>query len=59
MMWPEADGSPMRLRSALQLINQALDEVLSEQDSEYDADTQWAVGWFDQFGIKESAYGEA
>ena len=49
----------MRLRSALQLINQALDEVLSEQDSEYDADTQWAVGWFDQFGIKESAYGEA
>lgn len=55
----EADGSPMRVRSALQLINQALDEVLSEQESEYDADTQWAVAWFDQFGMKEAAFGEA
>jgi putative DNA methylase len=55
----EADGSPMRVRSALQLINQALDEVLSEQESEYDADTQWAVAWFSQFGMKEAAYGEA
>ncbi len=55
----EADGSPMRVRSALQLINQALDEVLSEQESEYDADTQWAVAWFEQFGMKEAPYGEA
>lgn len=55
----EADGAPMRVRSALQLINQALDEVLSEQESEYDADTQWAVAWFSQFGMQEAAYGEA
>ncbi len=55
----EADGSAMRVRSALQLINQALDGVLSEQESEYDADTQWAVAWFGQFGMQEAAYGEA
>jgi putative DNA methylase len=55
----EADGSPMRVRSALQLINQALDEVLTEQESEYDADTQWAVAWFDQYGTSEAPFGDA
>jgi putative DNA methylase len=55
----EADGSPMRVRGALQLINQALDEVLSEQESEYDADTQWAVGWFSDYGMNEGQFGVA
>jgi putative DNA methylase len=55
----EADGSPMRVRTALQLINQILDEVLAEQESEYDADTRWAVAWFDQFGMEEAQYGIA
>jgi putative DNA methylase len=55
----ESDGSPMRVRSALQLINQALDEVLTEQEAEYDADTQWAIAWFDQFGTSEAPFGEA
>lgn len=55
----EADGSPMRVRSALQLINQALDEVLTEQESEYDADTQWAVSWFDQYGTSQAPFGDA
>jgi putative DNA methylase len=55
----EADGSPMRVRTALQLINQTLDEVLAEQESEYDADTRWAVAWFDQFGMEEAQYGIA
>ncbi|MFN8473885.1 MAG: DUF1156 domain-containing protein [Anaerolineae bacterium] len=53
----EADGSPMRVRTALQLINQTLDEVLAEQESEYDADTRWAVAWFDQYGMNEGPYG--
>ncbi len=34
----EADGSPMSVRTALALINQALDEFLAEQEGEYDAD---------------------
>lgn len=36
----EADGSRMSVRTALQIINQALAEVLSEQESEFDADTR-------------------
>jgi putative DNA methylase len=55
----EADGSPMRVRSALQLINQGLDEVLSAQESEYDADTQWAVAWFSDLGMSEGQFGVA
>ncbi len=55
----EADGSAMRVRTALQLINQALDEVLAEQEGEYDAETRWAVAWFEQYGLEEGQYGVA
>ena len=34
----ESDDRPMPVRTALQLINQALDEYLSEQEGEYDPD---------------------
>ena len=55
----ESNGEPMRVRTALQLINQALDEVLQEQEGEYDTDTRWAVAWFDQYGTTEGPYGIA
>ena len=45
----EADGTPMRVRTALALINQALDEYLSEQESAYDPATRWALAWFEQY----------
>ena len=55
----ESDGQPMRVRTALQLINQALDEVLAEQEGEYDADTRWAITWFEQYGQGDGPFGEA
>jgi putative DNA methylase len=55
----ETDGSPMGVRTALSLINQSLDEVLAEQEGEFDADTRWALAWFDQNGFTEGAYGQA
>jgi len=55
----ETDGSPMGVRTALALINQSLDEVLAEQEGEFDADTRWALAWFDQHGFGEGAYGVA
>jgi putative DNA methylase len=55
----EADGKPMSVRTALALINQALDEYLTEQEGEYDSDTRWALSWFEQFGHNEAAYGVA
>ncbi|MCZ7639649.1 MAG: DUF1156 domain-containing protein [Verrucomicrobia bacterium] len=55
----ETDGSPMGVRTALALINQSLDEVLAEQEGEFDADTRWALAWFDQYGFTEGPYGAA
>jgi putative DNA methylase len=55
----EADGMPMSVRTALTLINQALDEFLAEQEGEYDGDTRWALTWFEQYGHNEAAYGIA
>jgi adenine-specific DNA methylase len=55
----EADGSAMGVRGALVLINQMLDEVLAEQEGEFDADTRWALAWFEQFGMNEGPYGQA
>lgn len=55
----EADGSPMKVRQALALINQTLDEVLAEQEGEFDGDTRWALAWFEQFGMDEGAFGVA
>jgi putative DNA methylase len=55
----EADGSRMSVRTALALINQALDETLAAQEGDFDADTRFAVTWFEQRGTSEGPYGEA
>ncbi len=49
----------MTVRTSLGLINHALDEVLAEQEGEFDGDTRWAVAWFEQFGVSEGKYGDA
>ncbi|KYC37160.1 hypothetical protein WA1_46885 [Scytonema hofmannii PCC 7110] len=55
----DADGVPMRVRTALQLINQMLDEYLTEQEGEFDADTRYALTWFEQHQYNEGLYGDA
>lgn len=55
----EADGTSMSVRTALQLINQALDEVLAEQDGDLDADTRFCIAWYAQFGWTRQPFGEA
>ncbi|MBX6773123.1 MAG: DUF1156 domain-containing protein [Chloroflexi bacterium] len=55
----EASGRPMTVRTALALINQVLGEVLSEQEDEFDAETRWAIAWFDQHGFEEGDFGKA
>lgn len=49
----------MSVGAALQIINQVLDELQTEQEAEFDADTRWAVTWFDQFGMNAGDFGEA
>jgi putative DNA methylase len=55
----ESDGTRKGVRTALQLINRALDEALAEQEGEYDGETRWAIAWFEQFGLEEGPYGVA
>jgi putative DNA methylase len=55
----ETDGSAMSVRTALGLINQSLDEVLAEQEGEFDGETRWALAWFEQFGMDEGPFGVA
>jgi len=54
-----ADGSAMKVREALALINQTLDETLAEQHGDLDADTAWAIVWFDERGFEVGEYGRA
>jgi len=55
----EPDGAPMKVRSALLLINSVLAEVLDEQEGEFDSDSRWAVTWFEQFQFGEAPSGDA
>jgi putative DNA methylase len=55
----EADGSPLTVRTALQLINQELDAFLAETEGDVDADTRFCINWFEQFGFKEDEFGRA
>lgn len=55
----EADGTSMTVRSALALINQTLDEILAEQEGDFDADTRFAVTWFEQHAFNDGPFGEA
>ncbi len=55
----EPTGEAMPVRSALALINQVLDEVLAEQEGEFDSDTRFAIKWFEQYGFDEAGYDPA
>ena len=54
-----AEGKTLSVREALALINQTLDEALAEQEGDFDADSRWALAWFEQSGFAEGAYGVA
>jgi putative DNA methylase len=55
----ESDGTVMSVRVALGLINQVLDEILTEQESDFDRFTRWAVVWYQQYGTRQAEYGAA
>jgi putative DNA methylase len=55
----ESSGKAMTVRSALSLINQMLTEVLSAQEDDFDADTRWAITWFEQHGFDDGDFGAA
>jgi putative DNA methylase len=55
----EPDGTPMRVRAALSLINQVLDEKLSQLEGNVSPDTRFAVEWFKQYGFDQGPFGTA
>jgi len=55
----ESGDQVMSVGTALQLINQVLDELQSDQEAEFDTDTRWAVSWFDQHGMNPGDFGDA
>ena len=55
----DATGNAVTVREALVLINETLDEVLSAQEGDFDADTRWALAWFEQHGFEDGEYGVA
>ena len=54
-----AGGSNMSVGEALALINATLDEVLEEQEGDFDAESRWALTWFEQHGYTDGEYGVA
>ena len=55
----DATGKALPVRDALALINQTFDEALAEQEGDFDADSRWALAWFEQHGFEAGAYGFA
>ena len=55
----EADGSTMRVRTALALINGVLEEILSQEETDLDADSRFALVWYRQFGHQPGPFGDA
>lgn len=55
----EPDGTPMTVKSALEKINEILDEVLNEQEGDFDAASRFALAWYRQHGYEPGAFGDA
>ena len=55
----DADGTPMRVRSALKIINQELDLYFNEQDGELDTESRFCVDLYSQMAFNEMPFGDA
>ncbi|MDC3729268.1 DUF1156 domain-containing protein [Rhodococcus sp. Rp3] len=55
----EPDGSKMTVRSALARINEILDQVLNEQEGDFDPTSRFAIAWYRQHGYGVGKFGDA
>ncbi len=55
----EASGDMMTVRTALALINQTLEEILTREEGELDDESRFALTWFRQFGHGTGPFGDA
>ena len=54
-----SDDTPMSVREALMEINAALDHYLSNDEGSFDAESRFALTFFESFGYTERPYGDA
>ena len=52
-------GGDLGVREALRQINVVLDEVLSQQEGDFDGETRWCLAWFEGHSFEVGNYGEA
>lgn len=55
----EPDGTKMSVRSALARINEILDQVLNEQEGDFDATSRFSIAWYRQHGYSTGTFGDA
>ncbi len=55
----EADGRKMTVRAALARVNEVLDEVLNEQEGDFDVTSRFAIAWYRQYGYGIGKFGDA
>ena len=55
----EPDGKKMTVRSALARINEILDQVLNEQEGDFDTTSRFAIAWYRQYGYTAGKFGDA
>lgn len=55
----ERDDKPMSVKTALQIINEELDQHLSSQEGDFDPETRFAVSWYTQHGYDKGVFGDA
>jgi putative DNA methylase len=55
----ETDGTTMTVRSALARINEILDQVLNEQEGDFDNASRFAIAWYRQHGYVKGDFGAA
>jgi putative DNA methylase len=55
----ENDGTPMAVRAALARINEILDQVLNEQEGDFDSASRFAIAWYRQHGYATGDFGVA
>jgi putative DNA methylase len=54
-----SDDTPMVVKEALIEINKALDEHLNQEEGEFDADSRFALTFFETYGYEDRPYGDA
>lgn len=55
----EPNGAQMTVRAALSRINEILDQVLNEQEGDFDSTSRFAIAWYRQHGYGAGQFGDA